>query len=184
VLDNVCLAIYLCPRAQLTLSQGIPDKGALLSTLSAYWFSILTSRIPSLKTHFLSLELPEKLAKTELASTYRGRSMQVRRLKVVPIESIVRGYITGGAWSEYKKSGTVHGAKVQEGLRECEQFDKPIWTPSTKAEPGEHDENISPAKGTLTTPCISLQLGGLICAYISRSRSHHLSSKYAIYTLA
>jgi phosphoribosylaminoimidazole-succinocarboxamide synthase len=83
--------------------------------------------------------------------------MQVRRLKVLPIESIVRGYITGGAWSEYKKSGTVHGMKVQEGLCECERFDKPIWTPSTKAEAGEHDENISPAQGTTPTAWLRLR---------------------------
>ncbi|KAF2429834.1 SAICAR synthetase [Tothia fuscella] len=128
----------------VVLDNGIPDKGALLTTLSAFWFSTLTSRIPSLKTHFISLDMPAKLVGTNLAPIAEGRSMQVRRLKVVPIESIVRGYITGSAWSEYKKSGTVHGIKVQEGLQESQAFDKPVWTPSTKAEQGEHDENISP----------------------------------------
>jgi phosphoribosylaminoimidazole-succinocarboxamide synthase len=71
--------------------------------------------------------------------------MQVRKLKILPIEAIVRGYITGSAWNEYKKSGTVHGIKVAPGLRESEAFpDGPIYTPSTKAEQGEHDENIHP----------------------------------------
>jgi phosphoribosylaminoimidazole-succinocarboxamide synthase len=129
------------------IAQGIPDKGAILTKLSAYWFSVLTTRIPSLHTHFITLDLPEKLAKSDLAPNFQGRSMQVRRLKTFAIESIVRGYLTGGAWSEYKKSGTVHGMKMPEGLRECEQMPKPLWTPSTKAEQGEHDENISPAQG-------------------------------------
>jgi len=70
--------------------------------------------------------------------------MQVRKLKVFPLESIVRGYITGSAWAEYKKGGTVHGLSMPEGLRESEKLEKPLWTPSTKAEVGEKDENISP----------------------------------------
>lgn len=73
--------------------------------------------------------------------------MQVRKLKVLPIESIVRGYVTGSAWKEYQKSGTVHGMQVNAGLRECEDMGTPLWTPSTKAEAGEHDENISHQEG-------------------------------------
>lgn len=69
--------------------------------------------------------------------------MQVRKLEIIPLESIVRGYITGSAWSEYKSSGTVHGMTVQEGLKESQRFEQALWTPSTKAEAGEHDENIS-----------------------------------------
>lgn len=72
--------------------------------------------------------------------------MVVRKLKVLPVEAIVRGYISGSAWKEYKKSGTVHGIKVKEGLKESEQFETPLFTPSTKAEQGEHDENIHPSK--------------------------------------
>jgi phosphoribosylaminoimidazole-succinocarboxamide synthase len=70
--------------------------------------------------------------------------MQVRRLRVLPIESIVRGYITGSGWNEYKKSGTVHGIKLPEGLKEGQKLEQPLWTPSTKAEAGDKDENISP----------------------------------------
>ena len=69
--------------------------------------------------------------------------MQVHRSKVVPLESIVRGYITGTAWKEYQTSGTVHGMPMPEGLKESQKLDKALWTPSTKAEAGEHDENIS-----------------------------------------
>ena len=133
------------------LENGVPDKGALLTKLSAHWFKVLTNAIPSLQTHFISLDLPSKLAASELAPQYAGRSMQVRKLKVIPLESIVRGYITGSAWSEYKKKGTVHGIKVPEGLVESQKLEQPLWTPSTKAEQGEHDENISPEKGT--SPC-------------------------------
>lgn len=68
--------------------------------------------------------------------------MQVRRYSIVPLESIVRGYITGSAWNEYKKSGTVHGMPAPTGLQESQKLDEPLWTPSTKAEAGEHDENI------------------------------------------
>jgi phosphoribosylaminoimidazole-succinocarboxamide synthase len=131
----------------IVLDNGVPGKGALLTTLSAFWFSILPPLIPGLKTHFLTLELPTKLKDSEVGKDYEGRSMQVRRLKVLPIESIVRGYITGSAWSEYQKRGTVHELDVGKGLSESEAFEKPIWTPSTKAEMGKHDENISPARG-------------------------------------
>lgn len=74
--------------------------------------------------------------------------MTVRRLKIFPLESIVRGYITGSAWSEYKKSGTVHGISMPNGLQESEKLQTPLWTPSTKAEVGDKDENISPEKAT------------------------------------
>lgn len=77
--------------------------------------------------------------------------MQVRKLKVFPVEAIVRGYITGSAWKEYQTSGTVHGMKMPEGLKESQEFpDGPIYTPSTKAEQGEHDENIHPDQGNNT----------------------------------
>ncbi|KAF2665963.1 phosphoribosylamine--glycine ligase [Microthyrium microscopicum] len=128
----------------VVLSNGIPDKGALLTRLTAHWFSVLSKAIPDLKTHLLTLDLPAKLAASEDAAAAQDRSMQVRKLKVFPIESIVRGYITGSAWSEYKKTGTVHGMKMPEGLQESEKLEQPIWTPSTKAEVGEKDENISP----------------------------------------
>ena len=98
--------------------------------------------MPSLKTHFLSADLPSTIP-SEARSGLEKRSMQVRRHTIVPLESIVRGYITGSAWSEYKKHGTVHGMPMPAGLQESQRLEKPIWTPSTKAEQGEHDENIS-----------------------------------------
>jgi phosphoribosylaminoimidazole-succinocarboxamide synthase len=122
--------------------QGIPAKGALLTQLSAHWFNLIATWMPSLKTHFLSADLPSNIP-SEARSQLEKRSMQVRRYQIVPLESIVRGYITGSAWSEYKKHGTVHGMPMPEGLQESQKLEKPIWTPSTKAEQGDHDENIS-----------------------------------------
>ncbi|EME86916.1 uncharacterized protein MYCFIDRAFT_30236 [Pseudocercospora fijiensis CIRAD86] len=127
------------------LENGIPAKGALLTQLSAHWFSLIKSRFPDLQTHLISTSLPPTVSKN-VSSQLESRSMQVRRIPVIPLESIVRGYITGSAWSEYKKSGTVHGMPMPEGLKESQKLEKPMWTPSTKAEQGEHDENISRSK--------------------------------------
>ncbi|KAL3466794.1 hypothetical protein BJX64DRAFT_274431 [Aspergillus heterothallicus] len=128
------------------MENGIPEKGILLTLCTQKWFQILTDALPSLKTHFITLDLPPQIP-ASLRPVLQNRSMQVRKLRILPIEAIVRGYITGSAWSEYKKSGTVHGIPVKEGLRESEAFpDGPIYTPSTKAEQGEHDENIHPDK--------------------------------------
>ena len=140
------------------MKNGIDQKGAILTTLSEFWFDLLTSneecKIPDLKSHFVSLGLPPKLQQTlppSLASQLLGRSMVVRRLKVLPIESIVRGYITGSAWASYRKNGTVCDIEMPVGLRESQKLERPLWTPSTKAEVGGADENISPEKGELST---------------------------------
>lgn len=100
-----------------------------------------------MKTHFLNQSLPEKLTSSlelPLSDALRPRSMQVRRLHIVPVESIVRGYITGSAWSEYKISGTINGIPLPSGLIEGQKLPQPLWTPSTKAEAGGKDENITP----------------------------------------
>lgn len=127
------------------LTNGIPSKGALLTQLSAYWFDLIKSLIPHLATHLLSTSIPSSIP-SALHSQLENRSMQVRRLPLVPLESIVRGYITGSAWAEYKRNGTVHGMPMPSGLQESQKLEKPIWTPSTKAEQGAHDENISRAR--------------------------------------
>lgn len=110
--------------------------------MTAFWFNYLQKQIPDLKTHFVSLDVPDAVpeaAKEQL----RNRSMVVKKLKIFPLEAIVRGYITGSAWSSYKKTGEVNGKKLPEGLQESQEFPEPIYTPSTKAELGQHDENIS-----------------------------------------
>lgn len=110
--------------------------------MTAHWFQYLQRQIPDLKTHFLSLDLPSSLPK-DVSAQLKGRSMHVRKLKVFPLEAIVRGYITGSAWSSYKKTGEVNGKKMPDGLQESQELPEPIYTPSTKAELGQHDENIS-----------------------------------------
>jgi len=128
------------------MQNGVPAKGALLTQLSAHWFTLLPKMIPGLRTHFLTLTLPSSVPASEHALLGQ-RSMQVRKFKVFPLEAIVRGYITGSALKEYRKSSTVHGIPMPPGLQEAEAFPQgPIYTPSTKAEAGANDENIHPSK--------------------------------------
>lgn len=125
------------------MENGIPDKGKILTQLSEFWFDFLPFSNHLIKEDLFS-KLPARLAEPKYRQQLEGRSLLVRKLKLVPLEVIVRGYITGSAWKEYKKSGTVHGLKVEEGLQESQEFATPIFTPSTKADQGEHDENILP----------------------------------------
>ncbi|KAI0316009.1 hypothetical protein OF83DRAFT_1173285 [Amylostereum chailletii] len=126
------------------LQNGIPDKGKLLTQISLFWFHKLQ---PIIQHHVVTADVdlmpPEvRPYKAQLD----GRAMLVRKAKVVPLEGIVRGYLTGSAWAEYKKSGTVHGIRLPPGLTESSKLQTPLFTPSTKAEQGEHDENISPER--------------------------------------
>ncbi|KAG9556819.1 putative phosphoribosylaminoimidazole-succinocarboxamide synthase, partial [Aureobasidium melanogenum] len=133
------------------MKNGVPQKGALLTLMTAHWFNLFKEKIPDLKTHLLSASVPASIASSlpaEVSNQLRLRTMHVRRLKVLPLESIVRGYITGSAWSEYKKTGTVHGIAMPKGLQESQKLERPLWTPSTKAEVGDKDENISPEEAT------------------------------------
>ncbi|OTA75569.1 hypothetical protein M434DRAFT_402643 [Hypoxylon sp. CO27-5] len=130
----------------VVMKNGVPDKGALLTLQSVHWFKVLSEKIPGLKTHFLTTDVPAAVSPQE-SQLIRNRSMQVRKLKVFPLEAIVRGYITGSAWKEYAAHGTVHGTPLAPGLKECEAIPGgPIYTPSTKAPAGRHDENISRAR--------------------------------------
>ncbi|KAK4148529.1 hypothetical protein C8A00DRAFT_38898 [Chaetomidium leptoderma] len=128
------------------LKNGIPTKGSILTLLSAKWFDVLSSRVPGLKHHFLHLGPPSVsgLVTQDEKNMLRGRSMTVRRLKIFPIEAIVRGYVTGSAWAEYEKTQTIHDLPQPAGLKRCERLPQPIYTPSTKAELGDKDINISP----------------------------------------
>ncbi|KAH0829601.1 hypothetical protein AYO21_07554 [Fonsecaea monophora] len=129
------------------MKNGVPEKGLVLTLMTVHWFRYLQKQIPDLKTHFISLDLPPTVP-NDVAAQLKGRSMLVRKLKVFPLEAIVRGYITGSAWSSYKKTGEVNGKKMPEGLQESQEFPEPIYTPSTKAELGKHDENISTEQAT------------------------------------
>ena len=122
------------------LPNPVPDKGKVLSQLSKFWFAYLKDVV---ETHFVTddvAQYPSSLR--QYSKILSGRSMLVKKAKVVPIECVVRGYISGSAWSEYKKSGTVNGSPMPQGLKESDKLEKPIFTPSTKEESG-HDINIS-----------------------------------------
>jgi phosphoribosylaminoimidazole-succinocarboxamide synthase len=122
------------------LATGIPHKGRILNQISLFWFDFLADVVPN---HLITADVDKYPPEArKYADQLRGRSMLVRRAEIFPVECIVRGYISGSAWKEYKSSGTVSGIKLPAGLRESDAFPEPIFTPSTKATSG-HDENIS-----------------------------------------
>ena len=122
------------------LATGIPRKGSVLNQLSLFWFDFLADIVPN---HLITANVdqyPPEVRKYK--DQLRGRSMLVRRAEMFPVECVVRGYISGSAWKEYKTSGKVSGISLPTGLKESDAFPEPIFTPSTKATTG-HDENIS-----------------------------------------
>jgi phosphoribosylaminoimidazole-succinocarboxamide synthase len=121
------------------LKNPIPDKGKVLTQMSRFWFDFTKD---TAKNHMVSTDV-EDMPEFFRNDAFRGRSMLCRKLEMIPIECIVRGYITGSGWNSYQKNGTVCGIRLPQGLKECEKLPEPIYTPSTKAELGEHDENIS-----------------------------------------
>lgn len=126
------------------MQEGIPNKGKILTKISKFWFDFSNNLI---ENHLVSTkisEFPEVLHK--YSDILEGRSMLVKKAELIPLECIVRGYISGSGWNEYKKSGTVCGIKLPENLVESEKLPEPIFTPSTKADIGDHDENISEEK--------------------------------------
>jgi len=129
----------------VVLPDGIPNKGRVLTQLSAFWFNKLSHIIPS---HLLSIDVrnfPEPFRSSE--ELFGGRSMLVKKTRPLPIECVARGYVSGSGWNEYKKTGSICGIRLPEGLKESDKLPTPIFTPSTKAEQG-HDENISFAEAS------------------------------------
>jgi phosphoribosylaminoimidazole-succinocarboxamide synthase len=108
----------------------ILDKGKVLNRISEFWFELTGDIVPN---HFLSSDVPEEVAE---------RGMRVRRLEMYPVECVVRGYLSGSGWKEYKAGGAVCGIELPSGLRESDRLPEPIFTPATKAEIGDHDENV------------------------------------------
>jgi phosphoribosylaminoimidazole-succinocarboxamide synthase len=122
------------------LPDPIPGKGEVLTTVSNFWFKKLAHVIPN---HLSSID-PESVVKTEAErAQVRGRAFVTKKLRPLPIEAIVRGYLVGSGWKEYKKTGAVCGIQLPPGMQEAQQLPQPLFTPSTKAAVGEHDENIS-----------------------------------------
>ena len=123
----------------VVMDEPVPDKGRVLTAMSAHWFEAVSDVIGS---HLISTDvadLPEGARLDELA----GRVMLCRRAEMLPVECIVRGYVAGSAWKEYRRDGTIHGMAAPAGLVEADRLPAPIFTPSTKAAVGDHDENIT-----------------------------------------
>lgn len=131
VSDRISAFDYILPSM-------VPNKGKILNQISKFWFDYIKDIIPN---HVISTDIkdfPEEFQTPE----FEGRSMLVKKLKMIPVECIIRGYITGSGWKSYKENGTICGIKLPEGLQESQKLPEPIFTPTTKASEG-HDENIS-----------------------------------------
>jgi phosphoribosylaminoimidazole-succinocarboxamide synthase len=125
----------------VVLPTEIPDKGAVLTAMSLWWFDQLADLVPS---HLLTARVAEYPAELQpYADQLRGRSMLCRRLDMFPVECVARGYLTGSGLKDYQRSGAVSGHQLPPGLVDGDQLPEPIYTPSTKAPQGEHDENIT-----------------------------------------
>jgi phosphoribosylaminoimidazole-succinocarboxamide synthase len=122
----------------VVMAETIPDKGRVLTATSAFWFEHLGDVVGN---HLLSTDLAD-LPEPARDPSIAGRFMLCRKLEMLPVECIVRGYITGSAWKSYKRDGTMNGEALPAGLLESQQLPEPVFTPSTKAEVGDHDENI------------------------------------------
>ena len=121
------------------LKNKITGKGAILTGMSAFWFDYTKDLIPN---HMISTD-PEDMPQFFRSPAFAGKAMKVKKLRMLPLECIVRGYITGSGWASYRETGLVCGISLPAGLVESQKLPQPIYTPSTKAELGDHDENIS-----------------------------------------
>jgi phosphoribosylaminoimidazole-succinocarboxamide synthase len=154
------------------LATGVPHKGRVLTQISLFWFEFLRDLVPN---HLLTADVSQyPAALQQYADQLRGRSMIVARAEMFPVECVVRGYISGSAWKEYKASGRVCGIELPKGLRESDRLPEPIFTPSTKAVSG-HDENISFAEmSKLVGPELSGQLRDLTLAVYVKAADYAL----------
>ena len=121
------------------LKNIVTKKGTVLTQMSKFWFDMTEDILPN---HMISVDVKD-MPEFFQQEKFDGNSMMCKKLEMLPVECIVRGYITGSGWASYKENGTVCGIKLPEGLQESEKLPEPIYTPSTKAEVGDHDENIS-----------------------------------------
>jgi len=124
------------------MSEGIPGKGELLTQMAMFWFAHLGHIVPN----HLTGDDPESVVTPQERAQVRGRSMLVKRLRPLPVEAVVRGYLAGSGWKEYQQSHSVCGVALPAGLKNASKLPAPIFTPATKAEAGDHDENIDFAR--------------------------------------
>ncbi|MFV8834596.1 phosphoribosylaminoimidazolesuccinocarboxamide synthase [Aquisalimonas sp.] len=124
----------------VVLPDPVPGKGLVLTSVSNFWFRRLQGIIPN---HLAAMPLAEAVPDSDDRAQVQGRAVVVRRLRPLPVEAIVRGYISGSGWKDYQASGEVCGIRLPEGLQQAQQLPEPIYTPSTKAAVGDHDENVA-----------------------------------------
>jgi phosphoribosylaminoimidazole-succinocarboxamide synthase len=124
----------------VVLPDPIPDKGCVLNSISNFWFAKLAHLVPN---HLTGRSIDSVVEDPQERAQLEGRAVLVRRLKALPIEAVVRGYLIGSGWKDYQKTGALCGIELPKGLALAGQLPQPIFTPATKAEPGAHDENIS-----------------------------------------
>ena len=170
--DAECLLVIQTDRLSafdVILPTPVPGKGRLLTAMSLFWFRRLAHVIPN---HLLDVAPESVVAATEVDQV-AGRAMVVRRLKPLPVEAIVRGYLAGSGWKEYQQTQAICGIGLPAGLREAEQLPEPIFTPSTKAAIGDHDENIAFAE-------VEKQIGTEYAAQV-RDKAIELYSRAAEY---
>ena len=154
----------------VVLPNGIPGKGKVLTAISLFWFRMMEGIV---RNHIVAIDVkdfPQKLHKYK--DMLQGRSLLVKKAKVVPVECIVRGYLSGSGWKSYQKDGTVCGIKLPSGMMESSKIEKPIFTPSTKAEAG-HDINISfDEVKEIIGESIAMRLKDLALKIYERARDH------------
>ena len=142
----------------VVLPDPIPGKGSVLTTVSNFWFARTQNLVGN---HLTGRSLESAGLREDEAGQLEGRAIVVKKLSPLPVEAIVRGYIIGSGWKDYQRSGTVCGIELPAGLQQAQQLPEPIFTPSTKAEAGEHDENISFAE---TVSLLGADLAEKVCS--------------------
>jgi phosphoribosylaminoimidazole-succinocarboxamide synthase len=152
------------------LATGIPDKGKVLTQISLFWFDLLKELVPN---HLISAEVKEYPAALQrYAKQLEGRSMLVKRAQMFPVECVVRGYLTGSGWKDYQASGAVCGIPLPAGLQDGSRLPEPLFTPATKAEGGEHDQNISFAETEALAGGDAAELRRLTLEIYRRAAAH------------
>jgi phosphoribosylaminoimidazole-succinocarboxamide synthase len=153
------------------LATGIPDKGKILTQISAFWFDFLQEIVPNHLLPCIPPEIEAQLA--PYAAQLSGRSMIVRRARMFPVECVVRGYLSGSGWKDYRATGSVCGIALPAGLRESEKLPEPIFTPAAKIDTGGHDENISYAQmEAVVGPNIAAELRRLTLAIYAKASDY------------
>ena len=162
------------------MGEPIPGKGALLTQMALFWFEKFGPKGLNLCPIHLTGEAPESVVAPDEVAQVQGRSMLVKRLKPLPVEAVVRGYLAGSGWKEYQTNGAVCGVKLPVGLKNASKLPEPIYTPAAKAEMGDHDENITFEK---TVEMIGLDLATRIrdisiaiykaASEIAAAKGHH-----------